>query len=102
MALNFLKWNSNTTDEDVFKVAVLGGMDSDLGLVLRTGASPPLWGSDQMWVSRPLSASSIHHPLVRSQLPPKFQAQAGPQGTFQTVQPHSHSIPTLVPSLPLA
>lgn len=30
MTLNFLKWNSNTTDEYVFKVVVLGGMDSDL------------------------------------------------------------------------
>ena len=30
MALNFLKWNSNTTVEYVFKVVVLGGMDSDL------------------------------------------------------------------------
>lgn len=30
MTLNFLKWNSNTTDEYIFKVVVLGGMDSDL------------------------------------------------------------------------
>lgn len=102
MALNFLKWNSNTTEEDLFKVAVLGGMDSGLVLVLRSGASP-LWGiGDQMWLSQPLRAPSIHHPLVRSQLPPKFQAQARPQVTFQIVQPHSHPIPTWVPSLPLA
>lgn len=45
----------------------------------------------------------IHPPSFgQIQLPPKFQAQAGPQGTFQIVQPHSHPIPTLVPSLPLA
>lgn len=46
MALNFLKWNSNTADEYAFKVAVLGGMDSDLVIVLRIGASPLLRGSD--------------------------------------------------------
>lgn len=60
MALNFLKWNSNTTDEYVFRVVVLGGMDSDLVFGLSIGASPLLWGSDQMWVSQPLSAPSIH------------------------------------------
>lgn len=51
MALNFLRWNSNTADEDVFKVVVLGGMDPDLVLVLNVGASPLLWGSDQMRLS---------------------------------------------------
>lgn len=30
MALNFLKWNLNTTDEYVFRVVVLGSMDLDL------------------------------------------------------------------------
>lgn len=97
MPLNFLKWNSNTADVSVFTVAVLGGLGSDL--VLRVGASPLLWGSDQMWVSLSLSAPSIHYRLFRSQLPPKFQAQARPQVTFQLC---SHPIPRLMPSLPLA
>lgn len=77
-------------------------MDSELVLVLSIGASPLLWGSDQMWVPWPLSAPSIHHCLFRSQLPPKFQAQARPQVAFQIVQPRSHHTPTLMPSLPLA
>lgn len=102
MALNFLRWNSNIADEDVFKVVVLGGMDPDLVLVLNVGASPLLWGSDQMRLSWPLSAPSIHHHLFRSKLLPKFQAEARPQVAFQIVQPPSHPISMLMPSLPLA
>lgn len=87
MPLNFLKWNSNTADVSVSTVVVLGGLGSDLVLVLRVGASPLLWGSDQMWLSLSLRAPSIHHHLFRSQLPPKFQAQARPQVTFQIILP---------------
>lgn len=98
MALNFLKWNSNTADEYVFKVAVLGGMDSDSVIVLRIGASPLLWGSDG-WPDL-----SVHRPSTIICSDPNclqnFRLRLDPELHFELCTPTSHPIPML--SLPLA
>lgn len=100
MALIFIKWNSNTTDENVFKEVVLGGMDSDLVPVLRVAASPLPWGSDQIWVSQPLSAPSFVQVPTASKISGSGQTPSGISNCATLLPPHPQA--NAIPAFGLA